>query len=1068
MFEFLRVGVTLGARFAQPWTHGEMVVQPGTVPAVRLFNPVLNETVLLGLGEAGPVVQSFAVQGNARVGVSVGGVAGSLPVDMITAAQGAGGMTGFLQPGAPVQAQAVEMIAVEVAGQSYLLAARHSGSGVESFRIGAGGALTPVSVAADAGAFALAGVVALARAQVGGVSYVFAGSGVEHGITTLIVGATGALTRGAVTGQAQGVPMQGITALQTVEAFGATWLVAAAAGSSSLTVFRVGSGGALMPVDHVFDELGTRFQGVTALDVVVRGDWVFVLAAGADEGLTLFALTPGGRLVHLTSLADRADLGLANISALRGVVVGDSLQVMVLSGAEAGVTQFSLPLAGLGVPGRVGAAGRDLILDGAGADVLTGGAGGDLFVMRADGLRDVITDFDPALDRIDLTGWPFFRHAGQLAVTVTATGAVLRFAGEELEIRTASGRPLTVAEVMALEFGRNGRVLFDPAPVIEDPPDPDPPDPDPPPDPVGTGVNLSGRAGADRLEGGGGNDTLNGRGGADTMLGGAGNDALIGGNGDDLLSGGEGADSLSGDSGDNRLFGGAGNDSLVGAEGRDALFGEDGDDTVLGGAGANTLDGGAGDDRLIGGDDAEVLEGGDGADAIEAGGGHDTARGGAGHDQILGGPGEDALWGGSGDDRLEGGAGNDSLFGEAGNDRLIGGDGLDQLDGGDGDDWLEGGEGEDVFVDGAGNDTILAGAGNEVIRAGAGDDSVLGEAGNDDLAGGLGDDLLFGGLGNDSLFGEAGNDRLIGGDGLDRLDGGEGDDRLEGGEGEDVFVDGAGNDTILAGAGNEVIRAGLGDDSILGEAGNDFIAGSLGDDLLFGGAGEDALFGQAGNDRLFGGDGADRLIGSLGDDWLEGGDGVDVFNDGAGDDTILAGAGDEVIRARLGNDSVLGEAGNDRLAGGAGNDLLFGGTGTDTLFGQLGNDRLSGGEGEDGLYGGTGNDTLAGQEGADFLAGEAGNDRLDGGIGRDTLSGGTGADVFVFSSFRGWERDLVTDFVPGQDRLELQGVAGMAGLALRDVTIGGVRMAEVAVGGHLIRLEGVAVRDLDAGDFLFL
>jgi Ca2+-binding RTX toxin-like protein len=134
----------------------------------------------------------------------------------------------------------------------------------------------------------------------------------------------------------------------------------------------------------------------------------------------------------------------------------------------------------------------------------------------------------------------------------------------------------------------------------------------------------------------------------------------------------------------------------------------------------------------------------------------------------------------------------------------------------------------------------------------------------------------------------------------------------------------------------------------------------------------------------------------------------------------------------------------------------------------LGNDRLSGGEGEDGLYGGIGNDTLMGQDGYDFLAGEAGNDRLDGGVGRDTLAGGIGADVFVFSSFRAGERDLVTDFVPGQDRMELQGVAGMGGLVLRDVTIGGVRMAEVGVGGHLIRLEGLAVRDLDAGDFLFL
>jgi hypothetical protein len=237
------------------------------------------------------------VQGAARVEVTVGGVAGSLPVDMITAAQmpGAGGMTGFLQAGAAMRAQAVEMIAVEVAGQSYLLAARHTGSGVESFRSGAGGSLTPVSVAADAGAFALQGVVALARAQVGGVSHVFAASSVEHGITTLTVGANGALVRGAVTGQAQGVPFQGITALQTVEAFGATWLVAAATGSSSLTVFRLGERGALAPVDHVFDELGTRFQGVAALDVVAHGGWVFVLAAGADEGLTLFAMTPGGR-----------------------------------------------------------------------------------------------------------------------------------------------------------------------------------------------------------------------------------------------------------------------------------------------------------------------------------------------------------------------------------------------------------------------------------------------------------------------------------------------------------------------------------------------------------------------------------------------------------------------------------------------------------------------------------------------------------------------------------------------------------------------------------------------------
>ena len=1040
MFEFLGAGVALGARFAQPLAHGEMVVVPGEVPQIRVFNPVLNETVLLGLGSAegggGPVVRAFAVQGAARVAVTVGGVAGSLPTDMIAAVQelglggaGCGGMTGYLQPTSPLQGQAVEMIGVSVAGQSYLLAARHMGSGVESFRIGAGGALTPVGVAADAAGFALAGVVALAQAEVGGVTLVFAGSAVEHGITVLAVSAGGALTRVGVTGQAQGVPVQGITALETVVAFGATWLVAAAAGSSSLTVFQVGAGGALTPVDHVFDELGTRFQGVTALEVVAHGDWVFVLAAGADEGLTLFALVPDGRLVHLATLADRADLGLANISELKAMVVGDSLHVMALSAAEAGVTQVVVPLAGLGGVGAVGGAGRDLILDGDGADVMTGGAGADLFMLRADGRRDVIADFNPTEDRIDLTAWPFFRHVGQLAVTVTATGAVLRFWGEELEIRTVTGRALTLAEIQAMAFGVNGRLLFEVAGVGN------------PPGPVPGDLDLTGTAGGNLLEGGVGNDTLRGLDGADTLMGGAGNDVLIGGTGGDRLEGGAGADVLAGDAGNDTLYGDAEQDSLAGGDGDDDLHGGDGDDTLVGGGGTNRIFGEAGNDRLFGGDGADVLDGGDGADVIEDGAGNDSVLGGAGNDQITGSLGDDDLRGGIGDDTLGGGVGNDRLLGEAGNDRLFGGDGADVLDGGDGNDWLEGGAGVDVFADGAGNDTILAGDGDEVVQAGLGEDSVLGEAGNDRLAGGDGNDLLFGGAGDDRLLGQKGNDRLFGGDGADRLEGGVGNDWLEGGAGVDVFVDGAGSDTILAGDGDEVIRAGLGGDSILGEGGNDVLSGGGGRDRLFGGEGNDSLSGNAGSDWIYGGDGDDQLVGGVGHDWLEGGVGLDVFSDGEGNDTILAGDGDEVIQAGLGDDLLFGEAGHDWLAGGVGNDWLIGLGGDDSLFGDAGQDVLSGG---------------------------SGRDRLDGGLGHDRLTGGTLADVFVFPSFRPGEVDVITDFAPRLDRMELQGVGGMSGLTVQDVVVDGVRMAEVLVGGHVIRLEGVVAANLTAGDFLFL
>ena len=55
-----------------------------------------------------------------------------------------------------------------------------------------------------------------------------------------------------------------------------------------------------------------RFQSVTALDVVQAGGWSCVLVAGADDGITVFAMTGAGRLVHLATVEDRADLSLAS------------------------------------------------------------------------------------------------------------------------------------------------------------------------------------------------------------------------------------------------------------------------------------------------------------------------------------------------------------------------------------------------------------------------------------------------------------------------------------------------------------------------------------------------------------------------------------------------------------------------------------------------------------------------------------------------------------------------------------------------------------------------------------
>ena len=177
------------------------------------------------------------------------------------------------------------------------------------------------------------------------------------------------------------------------------------------------------------------------------------------------------------------------------------------------------------------------------------------------------------------------------------------------------------------------------------------------------------------------------------------------------------------------------------------------------------------------------------------------------------------------------------------------------------------------------------------------------------------------------------------------------------------------------------------------------------------------------------------LTGTTGDDVLIAGEGDSILNAGDGNDILSAGSGNNVLH---------GEAGNDLLYSGAGNDLLDGGTGNDTAsyahasagvtvnLGLLaaqntvgaGIDTLAGIEN---LVGSNFNDTLTGDSasnringglGDDVLNGGGGDDVLIGGLGNNTLTGGSGADTFQWQVGNSGH-DLVTDFTPGLDKLDL-------------------------------------------------
>ncbi len=186
------------------------------------------------------------------------------------------------------------------------------------------------------------------------------------------------------------------------------------------------------------------------------------------------------------------------------------------------------------------------------------------------------------------------------------------------------------------------------------------------------------------------------------------------------------------------------------------------------------------------------------------------------------------------------------------------------------------------------------------------------------------------------------------------------------------------------------------------------------------------LYGTDDKDRLFGTSGNDNIRGLLGDDILDGRKGDDRIQSGLGNDKLFGDQGDDILSGDDGHDSIWGGQGDDIGFGGDGNDLLFGQAGddimvgdggNDLIYGEMGNDYLLGGEGKDILWGNEGKDILNGGLGQDWLYGGTGDDLLDGGADDDSLTGGQGQDQFVYRSGSG--RDIITDFRPGQDQLNL-------------------------------------------------
>lgn len=752
------IGTVWGQGFdlpAGPAALTSVATGTGVQVAVAQYGYSATQHVILTAGGAAALPDPVWHSPDSRAGLSGSALAGSLPQATLDTALAHWDLTGggsgqrvYLGAGA-LAAEAATVIAASWGGQDLLFAAAATGAGISAFRLDAGGRPGTAVVRGDTADQYLDAVADLALIATEQGLFLYGGSASEHGVSGYRVGADGSLTPVTDLGRSESLPVQGVSALEPVTVAGQDYLIAAAAGSSSLSVLSVRADGALGVTDHVIDTLDTRFAHVTTLTHVMLDGQAFVLAAGSDAGVSLLRLTAGGRLVHVTSLAESGSGALEDLTGLAAARIPGGAMVLGLAEGRAGGGLFRLEHGEPGVTlttssgaltggssddvlsltagnGTIaGGAGDDLISDGPGQDRLSGGAGADVFVLRADGVRDVISDITPGQDRIDLSGWPFLRSALQLDIESTAWGALVRFETEVLELRSAAGTRLEAAEVAALlDLSlSHAEVTLAPLQTTGPTPDPEPfPDTVPGPDPLvaaaapaprpapspapsppsaapgpGPAAGPAGPAGR-VIEGGDGADTLSGEDGNDTVLGRAGADWLSGGAGDDVIAASDGNDRAVGGPGRDNIGGGPGDDRIEGDAGQDTLGGGQGDDTILGGADSDVIGGGPGDDLIEGGEGADNLAGSFGNDTVKGQAGDDAIGGGTGRDRLIGDDGNDTIGGGEGDDIVKGGAGRDFLAGGGRDDRIEGGEGADTLNGGTGDDWLQGGGGADLFV----------------------------------------------------------------------------------------------------------------------------------------------------------------------------------------------------------------------------------------------------------------------------------------------------------------------------------------------------------------------------------
>jgi len=430
--------------------------------------------------------------------------------------------------------------AAEVGGVTYLFVTGSVDNGVSVFAVGADGALSNVANVSDDATLNLAGAASVTTAAIGGNTYLFVAGVGDNGVSVFEIGAGGSLVHVDNATDDTTLNLAGAVSVTTAEVGGVTYLFVAGANDNGVSVFAVGSDGALSNVDNVSDDATLNLALAASVTTAAIGGNTYLFVAGlSDSGVSVFAVGAGGALTNVANVSDNATINLLGVNSLTTAVVSGT--TYLFAAANDGVSVFEV--AADGSLFNVENVTDDATLEIAAASSVTtveiGGVTYLLVTGRSDsGLSAFRVGDDGSLSHVTSIS-----DDATLNLFSPVSAAVAEVGGTNYLFVGDQGNP--DSGISSFELSTGGAL---------------------------PGTNAAdtqiGTDGPDQFEALGGDDVVIGLGGDDILNGGDGNDVLLGGDGDDTLTGGAGNDDLYGDAGtDTAVYSGNEADYLITALG---------------------------------------------------------------------------------------------------------------------------------------------------------------------------------------------------------------------------------------------------------------------------------------------------------------------------------------------------------------------------------------------------------------------------------------------------------------------------------------------------------------------